>query len=177
MMVKHEYIDFRINRRTLWVGMEAYNLSMVTRVRPIEIVPNRRRMIVRYVRRSGATIGLGVFAALVLSYAGDQVPTLATTVCVLAFLGALVWHTVTLVRGLGRPTLYVLSVVTAGAARAALASTNRDMIYDLTRRVADAIDNDHADFYMQVENVIHGDQVFGPKVDGDWVSRDKIVEG
>jgi hypothetical protein len=172
--IKHEYVDFRISRRTLWVGMQAFPLPQVTRVVPIEIKPNRKRTVLTYTRRSGATIGLGVAGLVVLSCAGDTVPPVASVICVALTLLAVGLHTFRLVRGLTRPPLYILSVATAGSPRAALCSTDRKLIYDLTYRVVDAIDNPAAEFEISVE---HLEIVQGNRYGGDHIEGDKIVEG
>lgn len=179
MRIKHEVVDFRISRRMLWVGMQGYPLQQVTRVQPIEIKPNHRRTAIRYGRRAGATVGLGLVALLFLSCLGDAVPPSVSVLTVLLTLAVLAFHTVRLVRGLTRPPLHILSVSTAGSPRAALVSTDRQLIYDLTSRVADAIDNPAAEFQVLVEHLefVQGDRVAGDKYGGDHVEGDKIAEG
>jgi len=177
--VKHEFVDFRISRRILWVGMQAYPLQQVTRVQPIEVKPRRGRIVLRYGRRAGATLGLGLVALVFLGCLGDAVPRAASVVAGLLVLAALVFHTVWLIRALIRPPLHILSVATAGSAKAALVSTDRQLIHNLTFRVVDAIDNPAAEYQIQVEHLefVGGDKVAGNKYGGDHVEQDKIVEG
>ena len=179
MRIKHEFVDFRISRRILWVGMQAYPLQQVTRVQPVEVKPHRGRIAKTYGRRAGATLGLGSVVLLLLSCLGEAVPPSASVVAGLLTLAVLAFHTVRLVRRLTRPPLHILSVSTAGSPRAALVSTDRQLIHDLTFRVVDAIDNPAAEFQIQVEHleIVNGDKVAGDKYGGDHVEQDKIVEG
>jgi hypothetical protein len=179
MRTKHKEIEFKISRRVLWVGLEAYPLQQVTRVRPIEITPNRKKMALRYVRQAGATAGLGLVGLVALSCLGQAVPPTVAVVFAATVLAVLVWHTVRLVQGLTHPPLHVLSVATAGTARAALVSDDKALIHDLTRRIVEAIDNPSVEFEIKVDNfeVVHGDKVMGDKFGGDRVEGDKILEG
>lgn len=174
MRIKHEFVDFRISRRTLWVGMQAYPLQQVTRVRPIEVKPRPGRIVATYGRRAGATLGLGMVVLLFLSCLGGTAPPSSTVIVCLLTLAALAVHTARLIHGLTRPALHILSVSTAGSPRAALVSTDRQLIHDLTFRVVDAIDNPAAEFQIQVE---HLEFTAGDRYGGDHVERDKIVEG
>jgi Family of unknown function (DUF6232) len=175
MKVKQEEVEFRISRRTLWVGMQAYPLSQVSRVRPIEVNPRRGRILLRYGRSAGATVGVGAAGLIVLACLGNAAPTAVTVVFLAAIVAAVVAHSVRLVRRLLRGRLYILSVSTAGSQQAALVSRDRDLIYDLTYRVVDAIDNPAAEFQIRVENLefvngdkYDGDHVEGNKIPGDW---------
>jgi hypothetical protein len=177
MRIKHKGVDFRISRRTLWVGMQAYPLQMVTRVRPIEYSPNRRKMILAYGRRAGAWIGLAAAGLLALACLGSAVPIAVHVLYAVVVLGMLTFHTVRLFRNLTLPTLYVLSVATAGTAHAALVSTDRDLIHDLTYRVVDAIDNPAVEYAVRVDNIeiVRGDKIDGDKYEGDHVEGDKSI--
>lgn len=179
MRVKHQHIDFKISRRTLWVGMQAYPLHMITRVRPIEIIPNRTRMATTYAKRMGATVGLGALGMLFLGCLGTSAPPALWAALVVLVLGLLVVHTVRLVRRLKLAHLYILSVDTAGTAHAALVSTDKSLIYDLTHRVVDAIDNPALEFAIKVDHldIVQGDKILGDKFSGDKVAGDKILDG
>ena len=179
MKVQHKEVDVRISRRTLWVGMQAYPLPQVTRVQPIEVIPNRGRVTLKYGRRAAATIGLGLVGLILLSCLGNSVPPAVSGAYAVMMLAILVVHTVRLVRGLTRTPLYVLSVATAGSPRAAVVSTDKDLIYDLTHRVVEAIDNPSAEFEIKVDHIeiVHGDKVSGDKFGGDRVEGDKILDG
>jgi hypothetical protein len=172
MRVKHKDVEFRISRRTLWVGMQAYPLQNVTRVRPVELSPNRGRLLLRYGRKTGAWFGLGVAGLLAVACLGDAVPPAVTGAYAVVVLGVLAVHTVRLVRRLTYPTLHVLSVATAGSPHAALVSTDKSLIHELTRRVVDAIDNPAIEYAIRVDHI---DIVHGDKYDGDRVEGDKII--
>lgn len=176
MRTRHRDVEFRISRRMLWVDMEAFPLHMVTRVRPIEITPNRPKIFIAYARKAAALIGLGVLGLLLLSCVGSAVPNWLTGVVATVLAVAFLAQTTRAIRLLTRPALYVLSVATAGTARAALVSEKRDLIYDLTERVAEAIDNPAMEYAIHVEH-IEGDLVTGDKYSGDRVDGDKLVFG
>ncbi len=174
MKVRHSHIDFRISRRTLWVGSKAYPLHMITLVEPLELTPNRKRMAVAYVKQAGATFGLGLAGLVVLSCAGTSASPTVWGIFVLVVFGLLAMQTVQLVRGLSLASLYILKIRTAGTAHAALVSRDQKLIFELTHRVVDAIDNPKAEFEIRVDHldIVHGDKVFGDKVLGD-----KVLEG
>jgi hypothetical protein len=169
MRVKTEEVDFRISRRILWVGSNAYPLPQVSSVRPIEVIPRRGRMLAQYGRRAGATVVVGFVGLTISACLGRAVPPVVDAVVAVAMVGVVVWHTVELIRRLRRGRLYVLRVSTAGNQHSALVSRNRELIEDLTRRVADAIDNPAAEFAISVENleIVKGDKYGGDHVEGD----------
>jgi hypothetical protein len=176
MRVRHKDVELRISRRTLWVGMQAYPLSNVTRVQPLRIRSNRSRLLLAYGRRAGAWVGLGVAGLLVLGCLHGAVPTAVTVLYGVLVLGALTLHTAGLVRRLAASDLWVLSVATSGSPHAALVSHDKQLIYDLTRMVVDAIDNPAVEYEIRVEHIeVNGDLVGGDKYGGDTVNGDKIV--
>lgn len=179
MKVRHSHIDFRISRRTLWVGSKAYPLHMITLVEPLEITPNRGRMIGAFAKRASATGGLGIVGAVILSCAGTSVSPTVWGILALVVCGLLVAHIVKLAKGLGLANLYILKIRTAGTAHAALVSTDQKLIFELTHRVVDAIDNPKAEFEIRVDHldIVHGDKIFGDQVYGDKVYGDKVLEG
>jgi hypothetical protein len=179
MKVKHKNVEVRVSRRILWVDDDAFPLALVTRVRPVEYRPNRRGMASTYSRRAGATIGIAIVGLMFLSCLGDAVSPALSIAFAMVMLAIFVTHTVRLIRGLTRSNLYVLSVSTAGSAHAAVISTNRDVVYELSTRVVDAIDNPSAEFEIRVDHIeiVHGDKVGRDKYGGDRVEGDKILEG
>lgn len=175
MRVEHKHIQFRISRRTLWVGDHAYPLAGVTRIRRVDLKPNRVRMLRHYLRQAGAWVGLGVAGLALVGCLGDAAPP-PTPVAVVAVVSvALGWLTLRLARGLALPQMYVLSLATAGSNHETLVSANRDLIDDLIQRVVDAIDNPALEYLVSVEHleITHGDKVFGDKYGGDHVRGDK----
>jgi hypothetical protein len=172
MRVNHQDVEFRISRRTLWVGMQAYPLQMVTRVWPVEYSVNRSRLVLGYTRRVAAWVGLAVTGLLLLGCLGKAVPPAAFVAYAVVILGMITWYTVRLVRDLTFPTLHILRVATAGTARAALVSTDKDLIYDLIHRVVDAIDNPAIEYAVRVDNI---EIISGDKYEGDRVEGDKII--
>jgi hypothetical protein len=171
-------VEVRISRRTLWVGSQAYPLAHVTRVRPLEIKPRRGAIIKEYIRQAGSCVLLGLVGLAFLACIGKTVPPAVISTVELLILAVLVGLTVRLIRRLTIATLYVLSISTSGSPHAAVASLERDVIYDLANRVVDAIDDPALEYRIHVENVeIKGDAVFGGKSGGDNVFGDKFVTG
>ncbi len=177
MRVKHKDIEFRISRRTLWVGMQAYPLQNVTRVQAVEHSPNRGRMVRGYLRQAGAWVGLGVAGLVVLGCLGDAVPPAVSVTYAAAVCLVLAVHTVRLIRGLTLPNLHILSVATAGSANAALVSTDQKLIHDLTHRIVDAIDNPAMEYAIKVDHmdIVYGDKYGGDRVQGDKVINDNLI--
>jgi hypothetical protein len=182
MKVKHKDVRVRISKRILWVGPQAYPLSQVVRVHPVELRLKRIAVLREFGRRAGATIGIAVLGLLAMAVAGRAVPLLFWVVFWLIVGGILLFHTVHLARLLRLPKLYVLRVAMAGSGRdqAAVMSTDESQIDDLTTQVADAIDNPAAEYEIRVDNIefVYGDKIDGDKVDGDKVlGNESIFEG
>lgn len=175
MRFRYQYIDFRISRRTLWIGMHAYPLQSVARVRPLYYRPDRGVFVWTFVRRAAGWIAVGLLGWMLLSTVGSATPAGAKIILTITVLAMLVLHSVRLARGLGESTLYALCVETAGAPHMALVSRDEDLVYDLIRRVVEAIDNPSAEFEMRVENIVLGDKIDGDKFVGDKVGGDKIA--
>jgi hypothetical protein len=175
MKVKHNDIRIRISRRILWVGQQAYPLSQVVRVHPGELRLRRTAALKDFGRRAGATIALAFLALIAMVCVGRTVPVQVWVVLWLIAGVLVTTHSVRLIRLLRLPKLYVLRVSMAGSEQAAVVSTDKAKIYDLTAQVADAIDNPAAEFEVRVDNL---EFVYGDKVDGDKVLGDKnIFEG
>ena len=173
MRVKHEELQVRISRRTLWVGRKAYPLQHITRVEPIEIKIRRWEMAKTYLRQGGGWLGVGFVGLLVLSCLGNAVPPSATWACLLATFAGLVVITVRLIRGLTLPTLHGLCIGTADAAQRALVSTRQALIEDLADRVVNAIDNPALEFALTVDHI---DIQYGNRYGGDHIQNgDKVV--
>lgn len=178
MKVKHKDIEFRISRRTLWIGVRAFPLHMIASVEPVEIKLRRGRIVSGYLRQAGSWIGLGFVGLLILGCLGDAVPTAVTGAFVVVVLGALTFHTVLLIRNLNLPSLHILSVTTAGRAHAALVSTDKNLIDGLARRVVYAIDNPAMEYAIRVEHleiaqgdIVHGNRYGGHHIEGDQINN------
>lgn len=175
MKVKHKYIEFRISRRTLWVGERAFPLHMIASVQPVEYKPMRGRFVSDYARQAGGWVGIGLVGLLILGCLGDNVPTVVTGAFVLVVLGSLTFHTVLLIRNLNLPNFHVLRVTTAGTAHAALVSTNKALIDDLVQRVVYAIDNPALEYAIRVDHLeVQGDMVGGSKYGGDHIEGNQV---
>jgi hypothetical protein len=175
MKVKHKEVRVRISRRILWVGPQAYPLSQVVRVQPVEVRLKRTAVLMEFGRRTGALFVLAVIGMIATVRVGGDLPVALWSAFWLISGGLLAFHTSRLIRLLRLPKLYVLRVAMAGSEQAAVVSTDKDLIHDLTTQVADAIDNPAAEFEVRVDNI---EFVVGDKVDGDKVLGDKkIFEG
>ncbi|WP_030434612.1 DUF6232 family protein [Actinoplanes subtropicus] len=175
MKVKRTAVRVRISRRILWVGSEAYPLSHVVRIHPVQLRLKRLPIFVDFGRRAGATIMFAVLGAIAMAKLGRALPTAAWVVFWPIVGGLLVFHLAGLVRLLRLPRVYVLRVAMAGSEEAAVVSTDKAQIDELTMQVTDAIDNPAAEFEVRVDNLefVYGDKVGGDKVLGDK----KIFEG
>ena len=175
MKVKRKDVHVRISRRILWVGPQAYPLSHVVRVHPVELRLKRTAVLIEYGRRAGATIALAVLGLIAVPCVGRSLPVALWVAFWLIAGGLLTFHTVQLVRLLRLPKIYVLRVAMAGSEQAAVVSTDQAQIQDLTTQVTDAIDDPAAEYEVRVDNI---EFVYGDKVDGDKVLGDKkIFEG
>ena len=165
-------IEVRISKRVLWVGQSAYPLLMVTKVEPVEYRVKRWRVVERFVRKSGASMGLGAGAMLVLSCVAAPTALLTTVgLTVLAVLGFQVYR---LVQRLTLPPLHALKVQMAGSSRAAVVSQDKPKIDELTFRVVDAIDNPTLEYAVWIDNV-NGDIIGGDKLENGDKTTNKTV--
>jgi len=173
MNVKHKHIDFRISRRTLWVGEHVYPLAGVTRIRRVDLKPHRARILRRYCREAGAWIGIGLAALVLVACLGESVPPSVSVLALLAVVGIIAWYTVRLIRDLTLPRMYLLSLSTAGSNHEALISTDKQLIDDLINRVVDAIDNPALEYMISVDHleITQGDKIFGDHVEGNKINN------
>jgi hypothetical protein len=176
--IRHRDVEVRISRRTLWVDTQVYPLAHVTRVQPLEFKPRRGRVLRAYGREAGAWLGLGFIGLVFIGCLGNAVPPAAVTVYEILLLTALVAVSVRLIRRLTASPLHVLSIATSGSPHAAVASRDRDLIFDLAQRVVDAIDDPAMEYAIHVDHIdIKGDLVGGDKNGGDTVLGDKFATG
>jgi hypothetical protein len=154
MSVQRKHTEVRIDRRTLWIGAQAYPLHMVANVEPVEIVPNRSELWLEYARNVTAWVGGGV-AGLTLLFLLTRGGLAVTVGSVLGTFvaGAAVVHTSRLIRRLTAPHLYVLNIAMTGGAHAGLVSDDRQLIHDLTDRLVDAIDGPAAEYAIHVNHI------------------------
>jgi hypothetical protein len=151
MALRHESIDVRVSRRILWFGSEAYPLHNITRTNTLVITPNRGSAIKRYL----ISIALWLIPPTVASAAGLG---FVTALAVVGWLALVVYKTIKLVEFL-KLTLYELVIETAAGSHRGLVTANENVVFDLSIRITDAINNPHAEFQMRVENLRVGDDI------------------
>jgi hypothetical protein len=161
MGTKNDGVEVRIRKRTMWVGEKVYPLQQVSSVEPLEIVPNRGRILARYGKRAAAWVGLGVLGLLAISCAGTALPSSVVTIYELIVLAGLIATLVQLIRRLTKSTLYILTVFSAGRPQEVVASWEKNQIFQLRDQVVAAIDD------PDVNYAIHIDQVDGDFILGD----------
>ncbi|MEV6846715.1 DUF6232 family protein [Actinoplanes sp. NPDC051411] len=172
-MAKHNGVEVRISRRTMWVGEKVYPLQAVSSVEPLEIVPRRGRIVARYLRKAGAWLGLGILGLMVVSCAGNTLPPSVVTVYELGVLAGLVASTVHVIRRLARSTLYILSIYAAGRPQEVVASWDKNQVFQLRDQVVAAIDDPSVNYAVHIDHV-DGDFHLGDQY-GDRFTGNKIV--
>lgn len=166
MRYRHEYVEFKISKRTLHVGNDAYPLAAVARVATRDLTPERGPVVTAFLKQLGTTVAIAVGGALLLSCLGGSAPDHSGLVLGLVIAGMLVVHVARLWQGFARQRLHALVVETMRP-QMALVSRDGDLIHRLRDRVIEAIDNPALEFAMQVENVVLGDRFDGDKILGD----------
>lgn len=169
-------VEVRINKHTLSIAGQVYNLRTVARVQSVEINPKRVGPIFRILRRMGAALVLLVFLNAVLLGLGTG-GSRAAAVSALNTLGSgliLLAGSVAVVRVIMRRPRYLMLLETAGRAVGVLHSEQRDAIEKLVDAVADALENP-----PDTTRVLHvGDVVLGDKVGRDkYTSLDDLTTG
>lgn len=99
MGLKHQYIDFRISRRTLWIGTHAYPLQNIARIRPLYYVPDRWAAIGTFVKGVLAWSAIGVIGWMLLGFASSTLSVRSGVIPGGVVLVMLVLHAVRLCEG------------------------------------------------------------------------------
>jgi hypothetical protein len=159
--ITHLPKSFRISRKILWIGMEAYPLQHVTRVEPIKIVPSVSRFVVSQLMWLVFWLGIGT-SGFLINNQFSYVPSILGYSFLAVFVLTAAVHELILVIYLRLPPLYALRITTAGVDRVVLINKNRHLVHDLTFRVLDATDNLSAEFEMRMEYLdLPGDTLGG----------------
>ncbi|WP_037908323.1 DUF6232 family protein [Actinacidiphila yeochonensis] len=149
-------VDLMVSKRLLWVGGACYPLENVARVHTLTIHPRRKEAVVLFLRRSviiaAVTIALTIIGGLTFLGSRDAGSGLLT----LVYLGAAaagVYSLVEMIQVLTAQPHFVLAVETAGPSQAVVTSRNPQLLNQLVRQIADAIENPEAQFQVTVESI------------------------
>jgi hypothetical protein len=160
-MSKSKTVNFRVSRRILWVGAEAYPLQNIARARTVRLAPKRGPAVGRFIAAIVLWIALEIGDAAALRAARVPGP-IRTTLIGYIEIGAAVLialSVIGLLVALARRTLYVLVIETAGTPFAAVVNPDGNLVNWLVHRIMDAIDNTQAEFQQSVQNYYGGNHV------------------
>jgi hypothetical protein len=156
-------INVRVSRRILWVGSEAYPLQNIARAQTLKLVPQRGAPFRGYLKAVTGLVILDIAATIVLKVAASKITGFPDsrfkTLLQLVVLASVAISTIRLILALLKRTYYALIIETAGTPRAALVSTDENLVSSLVYQIMDAIDNPQAEFQVQVENFHVGDKI------------------
>ncbi|WBB56085.1 DUF6232 family protein [Verrucosispora sp. WMMD573] len=174
-MTEHSGVtQIRVNRATLWIGGDVYQLSSIARVRSLMSEPDRRG-IGRAIARACGWFAGGV---LLLCCVGQmELPGFALVLVAAAVLGVIAYHVWQAIRLARQATQYALVVETNGATSAALVSTDRAMVEGLVNLIANALENPPTREIVQ--NIDNRKLVFGDEINmmGGGVQIGKVARG
>jgi Family of unknown function (DUF6232) len=165
--INRETLEIRISRRILWVGDEAFPLQHVIRVHPAELHRKYFAICRRYFRRARVWFALTAVWLVYYLCAGWRTNVAFMVGFGLVLVAGYGWLGYRFVRTLTDGRYYAL-VLEFARPRKVLVSKDRELVYDLARRITDAIDNPAAEFAMSVENIVFGDQIHN-EVYGDQI--------
>ncbi|MEV4479798.1 DUF6232 family protein [Micromonospora coxensis] len=166
--------QLRVNRATLWIGSDVYQLRTIARVRSLVSEPDRAG-VTRAIGRAAAWL-VGWLVLLCCAGQADA-PTGVIVFASLIPLGLAAYSGWTAFRIATRATQYALVLETTGAPSAALVSTDGAMIDHLVGLIANAIENPPAREIVQ--NIDNRKLVFGDEINmkGDGIQIGKVVRG
>ncbi|MER7753897.1 DUF6232 family protein [Kitasatospora sp. NPDC097643] len=157
MARRSKLVDISVSRRVLWVGGDAYPLHNIARARRFELIPpGRSRVVLRFVRQMAGLLFLAVLLNL-LTKGSPHASSAAVPAAALITLSLISLYR--MVRRLRLRPLYELVIETSSSSDTAVVSRDLGQINQLIGLIMEAIDNPHAEFALQVENVRIGDRI------------------
>lgn len=166
--------QLRINRATLWVGSDIYQLRNIARVQSLVSTPDRAG-VTRAITRTVFWL-FGLTVALCCGAQADA-PSGVAVVAALVFLALAAHSGWTAFRIATRATQYALVLETTGAPSAALVSTDGVMIDGLVGLIAEAIEN--PPIREIIQNIDNRKLVFGDEINmkSNGIQIGKVVRG
>jgi hypothetical protein len=160
-------VEVRINRHSISIAGQIYQLRNIARVQTLEYRPDRLRSFFRITLGSFVSLALLAIVNLVVVMVTSRHPSPVLEIVDVGILGfiAIIASSKWLRIYLRRP-IYMLVLETSGARLGVLSSTHRSAIGDLVDRIADAMEHPpEAPIVYHFGDVILGDQI---KQTGDF---------
>jgi hypothetical protein len=157
---KKRTVQVRINRHTISVAGQIYQLSNLARVQCWKITPARAKIAYRVLRPAFAMLaGLAIVNVLLVGVRGDTAGALRTFNLVALFAITVATAGRYAHKALRRPE-YALLLETTGYPIGLLSSPRQDVIENLVDEIADAIENPpQTPKVINVGDVVLGDQI------------------
>lgn len=147
--------DVWVSRGNLRIGADIYPLRTITMVRPTRHEPDRPAAIKRLVIR----VPVCWFVGSLLIVSGQRTSTPAAVFAIAVTTGAFAFLCVSFFRQWRMPTLYRLSIETAGRLRTVVTSTDPAAVTQLARRLTDALDRPDIEFHQRIDTLHIGDKI------------------
>ncbi|WP_422753759.1 DUF6232 family protein [Micromonospora sp. WMMD708] len=166
--------QLRINRATLWIGSDVYQLRNIARVQSLVSTPDRAGVTRAIVKTIGWLFGLML---AVCCAAQPDAPSTVGVIAALVFLALAGYSGWTAFRIANQATQYALVLETNGAPSAGLVSTDGAMVEGLVGLIANAMENPPAREIVQ--NIDNRKLVFGDEINmkGSGLQIGKVVRG
>ncbi|MEU7070785.1 DUF6232 family protein [Streptomyces narbonensis] len=136
-----------VSKRLLWVNGACYPLGNLARVHTFVVSPDRGAALMRFLIRLAVTL-LALAVVDGLGVDSDSMDVVRFFV-----LGFLVYALVDMLVVVCGASHTVLAIETTGEAKALVTSREKEVLRDLVRRIADAIENPEAEFHVEVERL------------------------
>jgi len=162
---KKQDVEVRINKHTLSIEGQIYQLRNLARVQCWKLTPRRARLTYRLLRPAGAALALLVVLNFLFGAARGEMSATLRLFNVVAVLAIASFTAYRFARDVLRRPEFVLLLETTGHPIGVLASADRSKIQNMVDEIADAIENPpESPRVFHIGDVILGDQI---KVKGD----------
>jgi hypothetical protein len=160
LLGKKRNVEVRINRHTMSVAGQIYQLRNLARVQCWRLVPDRTKIMYRVVRPAAVVLGALAAVNVLLGMAKGQLPSGLAPIDVFAVVATVVVTFVRFAKDAFRRPEYVLLLETTGNPIGVLSSSRQDLIQNLVDEIAAAIENPPSSpRIINVSSVVLGDQI------------------
>jgi hypothetical protein len=157
---KKQEVEVRINKNTLSVEGQIYQLRNLARVQCWKLTPRRAKIAYRLFRPAGGALALLVVLNFLLGAARGEMSAALRLFNVLAVLAIAGYTAYRFARDVLRRPEFVLLLETTGYPIGVLASADRAKIQNLVDEIADAIENPpESPRVFHIGDVVLGDQI------------------
>jgi hypothetical protein len=160
VLAKKRNVEVRINRHTLSVAGQIYQLRNLARVQCWKLVPARAKITYRVLRPAFVVLVAVAAINIVLGAGEGQLPSAMSGLDLIAVLAVAVVTFIRYAKDAFHKPEYVLLLETTGHPIGVLSSSREDIIQNLVNKIAEAIESPpQTPIVIPLNNVVLGDQI------------------